>query len=289
MVIDIHVHPAFFDPINEDSEMEELRHDELNLHKNGTAPLAHFFNKMNCAGIDYCVLLPEDYSSTMNGKILVSNDEIAKLVTMAPERFIGFACVDPHDQKAIEKLEYAFAKLHLRGLKLHPSRQNFHPSDRIMDPIYDLCEKYDRPILFHSGLSYENHATTKNCRPIDFEELAEKRPNLRICLAHFGWPWCRETAMLMLKYPNVYTDTAALYFDSAKEFYYQMLTVDVPMAWIDRSLRHQVMFGTNDPRFEMIRMSKAIEELGFRESTIELIKGLNAIDFMHYDPKGASL
>jgi hypothetical protein len=46
------------------------------------------------------------------------------------------------------------------------------------------------------------------------------------------------------------------------------------------------MFGTNDPRFEMIRMSKAIEELGFRASTIELIKSRNAIDFMHYDPAG---
>ena len=69
--------------------------------------------------------------------------------------------------------------------------------------------------------------------------------------------------MLMLKYPNVYTDTGALYFDSAREFYVQMLTKDVPVTWIDRSLRHQVMFGTNDPRFEMIRMSKAIEELGY--------------------------
>ena len=53
MVIDIHVHPAFFEPINEDEKKEELRHDELNLHKNGTAPLKHFFNKMNCAKIDY--------------------------------------------------------------------------------------------------------------------------------------------------------------------------------------------------------------------------------------------
>ena len=64
-----------------------------------------------------------------------------------------------------------------------------------------------------------------------------------------------------------------------------MFSKDVPVTWIDRSLRHQVMFGTNDPRFEMIRMSKAIEELGLRESTIELIKGKNAIDFMHYDPE----
>lgn len=113
-----------------------------------------------------------------------------------------------------------------------------------------------------------------------FEELAAARPKLKICLAHFGWPWCRETAMLMLKYPNVYTDTGALYFDNAKEFYTQMLTRDVPMTWIDRSLRHQVMFGSNNPRFEQIRMAHAIKELGFRESTLDLICGENAIEFL---------
>ena len=86
--------------------------------------------------------------------------------------------------------------------------------------------------------------------------------------------------MLMLKYPNVYTDTGALYFDNAKEFYTQMLTKDIPVTWIDRSLRHQVMFGSNNPRFEQIRMAQAIGEMGFRESTLELIKGQNAIDFL---------
>lgn len=284
MVIDIHVHPAFFKPINGDEKKEELRHNELNLHKNGTCTLQHFFNKLNCAKIDKAVLLPEDYSSSMNGEVLVSNEEIRKLVDMAPHRFIGFASVDPHDEKAGEKLEYAFTKLDLKGLKLHPSRQNFHPSDPIMNDIYDLCVKYNKPIIFHCGLSFEKNALTKNCHPLDFEKLAEERSDLRFCLAHFGWPWCREVAMLMLKYPNVYTDTSALYFDSAKEFYTQMLTKDVPVTWIDRSLRHQVMFGTNDPRFEMIRMSKAIDELGFRESTLRLIKGQNAIDFLGYDP-----
>ena len=47
MVIDMHVHPAFFEPINGDKKKEELRHNELNIHKNGTAPLQHFFNKLN--------------------------------------------------------------------------------------------------------------------------------------------------------------------------------------------------------------------------------------------------
>ena len=40
------------------------------------------------------------------------------------------------------------------------------------------------------------------------------------------------------------------------------------------------MFGSNNPRFEQIRMAKAIEDLGLRESTIELIKGINAIEFI---------
>ena len=43
MTIDIHVHPAFYAPINEDPAREELRHRELDIHKNGTAPLELFF------------------------------------------------------------------------------------------------------------------------------------------------------------------------------------------------------------------------------------------------------
>jgi predicted TIM-barrel fold metal-dependent hydrolase len=59
-----------------------------------------------------------------------------------------------------------------------------------------------------------------------------------------------------------------------------MLTRDIPITWIDRSLRHQVMFGSNNPRFEQIRMVQAMKELGFRESTLELIMGQNAIEFL---------
>ncbi len=280
MFIDIHVHPAFYEPINMDPEVEELRHNTLDIHKNGTAPLEHIFNQMSCAGLDRLCLLPEDYSTQQEGKALVSNHEIRALVDMAPDRFIGFASVDVHDPKAHEKLEQAFTELKLSGLKLHPGRQQFYPSDKIAEPLYELCERYDKPIMFHSGLSWEPGTLTKYCRPDLFEELAAAHPKLRICLAHFGWPWCRETAMLMLKYPNVYADTGALYFDCAREFYQQTLTKDVPMTWIDRSLRHQVMFGSNNPRFEQIRMAQAIQELGFRESTLELIRGQNAIEFL---------
>ena len=43
MFIDMHVHPAFYEPINADTEegvrKEQLRHDVLDIHLNGIAPM----------------------------------------------------------------------------------------------------------------------------------------------------------------------------------------------------------------------------------------------------------
>ena len=279
LFIDMHVHPAFFEPINRDEAREAMRHRILNIHKNGPAPLQHVFNQMKLAGLDRLCLLPEDYT-TEAGCAVVSNEEIRLLCDMAPDKFIGFASVDPFDPAASEKLEHAFGDLKLLGLKLHPSRQRFYPGDRQLGVLYDICERYDKPIIFHSGTSWEPDTLSKYARPVNFEELACERPKLRICLAHFGWPWVKETAMLMAKYENVYADTALLYFDSAIEFYREVFTQEIPVTWIDRSLRHQVMFGSNNPRFEQIRMAHAIRQIGLRESTVELICGENAQEFL---------
>ena len=59
-----------------------------------------------------------------------------------------------------------------------------------------------------------------------------------------------------------------------------MFNKEFELTWIDRSLRHQVMFGSNNPRFEQIRMAHELDKLGLRESTLELIKGENAIEFL---------
>lgn len=191
MFIDMHVHPAFYEPINGDSRKEDLRHDALDIHLNGTAPLEHIFNQMSCAGLDRLCLLPQDYRREY-GEPLVANEEIKALVDLAPDKFIGFAGVDPLHKDAEEDLEYAFEELGLRGLKLHPSRQHFYPSDERLAKIYDICEAYKKPIVFHSGLSWEPNTFSKYSRPAEFEELAAQRPGLKICLAHFGWPWVQE-------------------------------------------------------------------------------------------------
>lgn len=279
IVIDIHTHPVFFECINTDVEKFAYRRQVMGLYKAGLAPLQHIYNQMNYAGIDRLALLPLDLT-TIDGQIPVSNEEIASIVSIAPDRFIGFASIDPHRQDAVEVLKFSFEELHLAGLKLHPSRQQFFPADSALDPIYECCVQHNKPIIFHAGMSLEPNTNSTYASPAGFEEVALKYPNLRICLAHFGWPWVKETAALMLKYPNIYSDTGLLYFDSAREFYNHVFKVELGQHWIDRSLRHQVMFGSNNPRFEQIRMLEALRKIGWRESTLELVLGQNALDFL---------
>jgi hypothetical protein len=251
----------------------------MGLYKADPAPLQHIFNQMKCAGIDKLALLPLDLIS-IDGHSVVSNVEIAEIVTQSPDRFIGFASVDPHRPDAVDVLEHAFADLHLAGLKLHPSRQKFYPTDAELFPIYECCLRFNKPILFHSGISLEPDTNSHYAMPEGFEGIAIRYPKLRFCLAHFGWPWVTETAALLLKYPNVYTDTGLLYFDSAREFYDHVFKTELGEYWIDRSLRHQVMFGSNNPRFEQIRMIDALRRIGWRESTLELVLGKNALEFL---------
>jgi len=279
MFIDIHVLPAFYEPINGDPRKEELRHEALDIHLNGIAKLEHIKNQMRCAGLDKMALLAQDYRSE-HGEPIVSNDEIRTLVDCEPDRFIGIASVDPLAPGAADELERAFTDLDLKGLHLHLGRSHIWPNDERLQPLFDICQAYNRPIIFNAGMSWEPGSLAKYGRPIEYEELAATRPRLRICLSRFGWPWAEECAMLMVKYPNVYTDTGILYFDSAREFFDRLFKHEVALTWVDRSLRHQVMFGSNNPRFEQIRMAQALDGLGLRESTVELIKGGNAIDFL---------
>lgn len=279
MVIDMHVHPAFIEEAGFSKEKLEYNRQILGLYKTEEFGIDQWRRDCEVAKIDRLCILPLALSKEA-GEGTMTNEQTAELVKKAKGMLIGFASVDPSRTDAVEVLEYAFTDLRLKGLKLHPSKQKIYPSDKRLLPIYQICEKYNKPVIFHSGVSMEPGTLVKYAHPLEFEEVAYRHPNLRICLAHFGWPWVKEVCMLMLKYPNVYTDTAMLYFDNPKEFYHQCMEVDIGPHWIDRSLRHQVMFGSDDPRLEQRRMIQAIRNMNMRESTKELILGGNAVEFL---------
>ena len=231
--------------------------------------------ELDVSGLDRAVLLPID-ASTTRGCQIYSNELIAELCQMS-DRFIGFASVDPHQESAADDLEHAVRDLELRGLKLSSPTQEFYPNDaELAYPIYEKTQILSIPIVFHAGMSWEPRAKAKYGQPIHLEDVAYDFPDLNIVVAHFGWPWVLEAVMLALKYLNVYLDTSCLYFDNPKDFLAFVMTQQVPLSAIERSLRHKIVFGSNYPRVEIKNMVKAVKSLGLSEGCLKLIFEGNA-------------
>ena len=160
MVIDMHVHPVLFGPICEDKKKVEFRKQKFGLYKSSPIPMSQVMAVMDHAGVDKAVLLAEDYSAEM-GQPIITNEEVKQLVDLEPDRFIGFASVDPRDCGAKEQLERAFSELKLSGLKLNLSHLQMYPDDKRLEPLLKLCMQYEKPVMFHSGFSWEPDSPSK--------------------------------------------------------------------------------------------------------------------------------
>lgn len=273
-MIDFHTHPVLVREMIERHPELERAAREIFFIGNNFQPLETFLLELDVSGLDRAVLLPIDCTST-RGASIWSNEQIAELCQMS-ERFIGFASVDPHQPKTVQKLEQAVRGLGLRGLKLAPGIQEFYPNDPALYPLYEKAQELGIPILFHAGMTWEPRAKTGYGRPIYFEDVAYDFPELRIVLAHLAWPWVLEAVALALKYPNVYLDTSALYFDNPKDFIHFAMAEQVPVTVWERSLRKQLVFGSNYPRVEIKNMAAAVRSLGLSQGCLELVFRGNA-------------
>ena len=73
-------------------------------------------------------------------------------------------------------------------------------------------------------------------------------PDLRVVIAHCGYPWVDDALLLALKYEHVYLDTAIIYagtpVDSLRRVFGERIGVDI----VDRALHHKLVFGSTYPR-----------------------------------------
>jgi predicted TIM-barrel fold metal-dependent hydrolase len=273
-MIDFHTHPVLVREMIEQHPELERAAREVFFIGNNFQPLETFLLELDVSGLDRAVLLPIDCTST-RGAPIWSNEQIAELCRMN-ERFIGFASVDPHQSDAPAKLKRAVEDWGLRGLKLAPGIQEFYPNDPALYPIYEKAQELGVSILFHAGMTWEPRAKAEYGRPIYFEDVVYDFPELKIVLAHLAWPWVLEAVSLALKYPNLYLDTSALYFDNPKDFISFAMAQQVPLTVWERSLRHQLVFGSNYPRVEIKNMAAAVRSLGLSQGCLELVFRGNA-------------
>lgn len=279
MVIDTHVHPALFKEICTDQERFQNRCDEMNFHLMNPTDLPTLKKQYALAELERVVLLPQDCSMDY-GTAIISNEEIKQIVEMDPTFFIGFASVDPRNDNAAIILTDAFERLKLSGLKINTAKLKMYPNDERLMKLYEICDKYQKPIIFHAGVSLEANTISKFAHPMEFEEVANRFPKVKMCLAHFGWPWVNETAALLVKYENVFANTAMMYMDSPKDLFEKVFKQDLGKYWLDHNFADKVMFGSDSPRIRPVRSKRGLDALEMEESTRRKVYHDNAVRFL---------
>lgn len=145
-------------------------------------------------------------------------EEVARFVSSKPNlRLIASVDIDgpEHIQRQLEAIDPLFSQKKIIGVKLYPGYQHFYVSDSRTEPVAELCLKYHKPLVIHTGDVYdtENEAILKYSHPIHIDEIAMKFPELKIVVAHFGFPYLLECANVVSKNKNVYTDISGTIVD----------------------------------------------------------------------------
>ncbi|MBI4716654.1 MAG: amidohydrolase [Planctomycetes bacterium] len=141
----------------------------------------------------------------------IANRTVAAYVSNHPDRLIGFAGVDPsRPREAIDDLRHARAELNMRGAVVAPAAQDFHPQNSQAMLVYAEAARLGLPLLFHTGVRLSAATKLEYAQPVLLDEVARELPELRIVVAHMGFPWVQETIALLAKHGNVFAEISWL-------------------------------------------------------------------------------
>ncbi|HXZ94627.1 MAG TPA: amidohydrolase family protein, partial [Dehalococcoidia bacterium] len=224
---------------------------------------------MDDAGVEKACIVAMDLS-THYGVELVTNEDVARIASAYPDRFIPFASVDPSmGRLAVDKLVHAVKNLGCRGLKLVPPVQHFDFSDPKHFPLWETALELNIPIWTHASHQISHpDSDARLGHPMLLEPVTLRYPDLRIILGHCGFPWPWDTWSLVVRHANVYVDISA----------YSNLYNHFPWdAYMKYGLESKILFATDYPMISFKEGLSALKALNLPGDFEKKILGENAI------------
>ena len=193
----------------------------------------------------------------IRGAVVMGNRSLALEAFNYPEfiRYcIGLDSVTPWRDDL--KNTYDMVEQHLQqaacvGIKIYPGYIHHYVSDKVYLPIYELAERYGKPVAIHTGETATASANLKYCHPLTLDEVAAAYPKIRFVMCHLGNPWFIDAAAVMNKNKNISADLSGLLegkqdmsvFFMEKEGYIEHIKT-----WLNyMNAYDRLMFGTDWP------------------------------------------
>ena len=220
------------------------------------------------ARLDKVVLLPLS---------IKENDMVKEWSQASPDIFIPFFNPPERetDGKNVDELiETAISEYGVKGLKIMLNFRKKKLNDGVIFPALEAASKNNLPVLMHTG--YPPPGTKKKVlsysNPIHVDDLVDSFSNLKLIIAHMGYPWVDIAISLAVQYPNVYLDISNLTYmmpNRLKEFILRAKEI-IGL--------EKILFGTDGFVPEMVEIAtKYFDDVDFlTQKEIDLILGINA-------------
>lgn len=219
------------------------------------APLEQYLRRAAEAGINRTVLLAAFHSNYRE-----ANRQLARIVASRPDRFYGFAFVNPdRDRGGVQEMvQEAVEQYGFRGIKVH------RHDGRITREICETARRFALPVLY----DVMGEITV-------IELLANEYPDVPFIIPHlssFADDWRSQLALIdhLVRHPNIYADTSGV-----RRF-------DLLEQAVRRAGASKILFGTDGPwlhpavelaKIRALKLSESDERLVLGENLLRLISG----------------
>jgi hypothetical protein len=164
-------------------------------------------------------------------------------------------CGGVGDVVDVKRIEDGLRSRKYGCIKVYLGYAHFYAYDPRYEPVYRLAEKYDVPVVFHTGDTNSTKAKLKFADPLTIDEVAVDHPKVNFVIAHCGNPWIESAAEVAYKNPNVYIECSALLTGNLDQMPKEKVDTYVvrPIAWVFGYIEDpkKMMFGTDWPLVSM--------------------------------------
>ena len=165
-----------------------------------------------------------------------ANADLAASIKNYPGRLVGAARVDPWQPSSTEQLTRALVSHGFKAIFLNPWEENFQIDAKCVDPILEIAEKRQVPVIIAAGYPWVSEA-------LQIRDLAKRWQKVKIIMTNGGQINITglgqaDATLAMRQAANLYLDTAGVYREDFIEETVQEFGAE------------RVLFSSNSPYFD---------------------------------------
>ncbi len=235
-------------------------------------PIEETVREMDEVGIVLGIIQGRDIETTYQWKL--TNDHVAEVVQKFPNRFIGFAGVDPNKgMNAVREVERAVKVLNCKGVSLDPYMHWKPANDKIYYPIYAKCVELGVPVILTAGPgAHVPNSIMGHAHPATIDEVAKDFPELTIIADHGCYPYVMEIIAVALRHENVYFDISAYELFPGAELYVQAANTIIPTKMVFASAHPLTHFKDTIRRHEQLPYTPEVRENVYYRNAERILK-----------------